>query len=457
MSMLSLLHAAVTAKRAESFTPQQIHDLQQKRFRKLLRHVLQNSRFYRRYYKEHGITEHDVDAVKPEDLPVIDKQIIMENYDDLVCDPALKKDALERFIAESPDAGTKYKSKYRVIHTSGSSGTVGLFVYGPSDWVVAKAIGIRAAGVSFNPFARTRLAFIGATDGHYTSVTTVRNAPRLLFKVITLSVNGPLEETCRDTERFRPDGLVGYASAIGLLAQEQIASNVSITPKKVWCTGEPLTPAIRTNIEKAFGVNPINTYGTSETMTCGAECDDSHRLHLFDDWFSVQVVDKALQPVKPSQTGRVVMTNLYNYTQPLIRYQLDDEVVLSDEPCPCGWPFPVIDELAGRSEEFLWFTKADGRKEVISPHVLGTFFVPGLEKFQFIQTGTDGLTMKAVVHSERDRVVPAIRERMTEILSPTGLNETMQFKVELVDHIQNDPKTGKFRRIIPCSEKSERS
>jgi putative adenylate-forming enzyme len=449
MSILNLLYAVVTAKKAESLTPQQICDLQQKRFKKLLRHVLQKSRFYKRYYQEHGITERDVDRVKPEDLPVIDKQIMMENYDELVCDPALKRDALERFIAESPDAGSMYKDVYRVIHTSGSSGTIGLFVYGPSDWVVTKAIGLRVAGISVNPLGRKKLAFVGATDGHYASVTSVRNAPTFLFKVMALSVSNPLEQICRDIDRFRPDAIVGYASGVGLLAQEQIAGHISIAPEKIWCTGEPLTPAIRTSIEKAFGVNPINIYGTSETMTFGAECNHYHRLHFFDDWFSVHVVDEDLRPAPPGQTGRVIITNLFNYTQPLIRYQMDDEIVLSAEPCQCGWPFPIIDKIAGRREETLWFTKADRTKEFIHSLVLVEFFVPGLEKFQFTQTDADRLTMKAVVHSEKDRIVPAIHERITEILSQKALNNTVRFEVELVDHIPNDPKTGKFRLIIP--------
>jgi len=146
MSVLNLLHAVISAKKAESLTPQQIQDLQLKRFRKLLKHVFQKSRFYQRYYQEHGITQRDVDRVKPEDLPVIDKEIMMENYDDLVCDPVLKKDALERFINESPDADSKYKNLYRVIHTSGSSGTIGLFVYGQRDWIVARALSLRITG-----------------------------------------------------------------------------------------------------------------------------------------------------------------------------------------------------------------------------------------------------------------------------------------------------------------------
>ena len=449
MSILNLLHAIIVAKKAESFTPQQIQDLQQRRFRKLLRHVLQKSRFYKKYYQEHGITERDVDGVKPEDLPVIDKQIVMENYDDLVCDLALKKVELERFISGFPDAGINYKDVYRVIHTSGSSGTIGLFVYGPRDWVVAKVIGFRVAGLSTIPLKRSRLAFIGATDGHYASITTMRNVPRLLFRVLLLSISSPLEQICRDISNFHPDSVIGYTSGVDLLAHEQLAGNINISPKKVWCMGEPLTPATRLNVEKAFDIKPLNLYGTSETLSLAIDCSAHHRLHLFSDWFNVQVIDDNLEPVRSGQPGRLVVTNLFNYTQPLIRYQLDDEIVLSDEPCPCGLPFPVIDKLAGRSEESLWFTKADGTREFIHSLVLVEFFVPGLEKFQCIQTGTDRLIMKAVVHSEKDRIVLAIHERMTEILSQKALNDTVRFEVELVDDIKNDPKTGKFRLIIP--------
>jgi len=449
MSILNLLHAFIAAKKAESFSPEQIQELQQKRFKKLLKHVLEKSRFYKRYYQEHGITERDVDEVKPEDLPIIDKQIMMQNYDDLVCDPALKKVELERFINEFPDAGTNYKGVYKVIHTSGSSGTIGLFVYGPRDWVVAKVIGFRVAGLRTIPLKKSRLAFIGATDGHYASITSIRNAPRLLFKTLPLSISSPLEQICKDISHFHPDSMIGYASGIDLLAQEQLTGNINISPRKIWCMGEPLTPATRLNVEKAFNINPLNLYGTSETLSLAMDCNAHHRMHLFDDWFNIQIVDENIEPVNSGQPGRLVITNLFNYTQPIIRYQMDDEIILSDEPCPCGWPFKVIDKIAGRSEEYLWFTKADGTREFIHPLVLVEFIVRGLEKFQFIQTGTDRLTMKAVVHSQKSSILPAIHKRMTEILSQKALNDTVRFEVELVDDIKINPKTGKFWLIIP--------
>lgn len=453
MSILNLLHEFIVAKKAESMTSNQIQDLQQERFRKLLRHVFQKSRFYKKYYQEHGIKDSDIEKIVPEDIPVIDKKIMMENYDDLVCDPAIKRDALEQFIAESPDAGTSYKGVYKVIHTSGSSGAIGIFTYGPRDWLVAKVIGFRVAGLSIIPFKRSRIAYIGATDGHYASITSLRNTPRILFKVLILSISSPLEQICRDISRFHPDSMIGYASGIDLLAQEQLTGNIDISPKKIWCMGEPLTPATRLNVEKAFNINPLNLYGTSETLSLAMDCNAHHRMHLFDDWFNIQIVDENIEPVNSGQPGRLVITNLFNYTQPIIRYQMDDEIILSDEPCPCGWPFRVIDKIAGRSEETLWFAKASDKREFIHPSKLGEFFVSGLEKFQFIQKDNDKLTMKAIIHGDKDRVVPAIHQRMIEILSQKGLNDTVKFDVKLVNHIPNDPKTGKFQLIIPNSDK----
>lgn len=449
MTIMNFLKAYIEVKKTEALEHQQIQDLQLTRFRKLLRHVLQNSRFYRRYYHEYGISESDINKLTPQDLPVIDKQTVMENYDDVVCDPALKKEALERFIIESPDPATKYKRVYRVLHTSGSSGTVGLFVYGPRDWAIYQALGGRTAQCKINPLKRRKLALIGLTDGHYAVVTGVLEAPRLMFKVMVKSISNPLEEICRDLNRFRPNNLFGYPSGIGLLAKEQIGGNINIAPDTIGCGGEPLTPAIRKTIEKAFNVNPLDYYGATETLTFSVECRSHHRLHYFDDWFSVQVVDGDLKCVRPGQPGKIIVTNLFNYTQPLIRYQMDDEIVLSDKPCQCGWPFPVIDKIAGRSEESLWFAKTDGNREFIHPSMLGEFFVPGLERFQFVQTKTDRLTMKAIIRDDKEEVISAIHERMAKILTRKELNDAVRFEIKLVDHIKNDPKTGKFRLIIP--------
>ncbi len=446
MSVPRFLSALRTVHKAESLDSGQVVRLQEARFRKLLKHAFEKSRFYRDFYRQHGIAERDLDSVPPEDLPVIDKNIMMEHYDDFVTDPNLKRDDLERFINESSSPATKYGDGYAVVHTSGSSGTVGLFVYGAHEWTHGKALALRATGISHPLWRRKRVAFIAATEGHFASVATFYNLPSLLFKRLPLSISNPIEGICAQINRFQPDVITGYASGLNLLAEEQLAGHIEIAPKEAYCTGDPLIAPFRERIEKAFGVKPVNIYGSSETMTLASECRQHHQLHLFNDWFSVQVVDKNMAP---ASSGRVVVTNLYNHTQPLIRYQMNDEIVLSDKPCPCGWPFPVIGNLAGRHEEFLWFDQGQGKKDFIHPIVLAEFFVPGLEKFQFVQTSPNSLQMKAVVQGAENEVVAAIRKKMDGILAGKSLAGRVRFEVEVVDGMRNDPKTGKFRLILP--------
>jgi putative adenylate-forming enzyme len=452
MSVISWLRAVNSVRSAERLDAQQIKLIREKRFRNLLRHVLQESRFYRKYYQEHGVTAQNVNRVSLEDLPPINKNVMMDHYDDFVCDPALRRDQLEQFISEPSNRGKKYENAYKVIHTSGSSGTVGLFVYGPHDWDMAQALTIRMPNTKpASAFRKSKVAYIGATDGHYAGVSISQGYARLLFKFLPLSINSPLKEISQRINLYQPDFLIGYASGAYLLAQEQIGGNIRIRPKMILCSADPLTPRMRMTIEEAFDVNPADTYVASESMTMGAECDSHRHLHLFDDWFCFEVVDDKLTTVNPGEPGKLLLTNLYNYTQPLIRYQMNDEIVLSDRPCQCGWPFRVLERIAGRQEEFLWFDRPDGTKEYIHPIVIVEFFVPGLEKFQIIQTEMDRLLMKAVVHDHSKNIVAAIHKRMDEILEQKGLDHVVHFDVELVQEILNDPKTGKFKLIVPLT------
>ena len=129
-------------KKTERLSVEQLQNLQTKRFKKLLRHVLQYSRFYQWYYKKHGITLENLESITVTDLPPISKEIMMDNYDDFVCDRFLKRKNIEEFLSCSKDPKEKYRNIYTVIHTSGSCGTLSLFVYGPEDWAVIKALAV---------------------------------------------------------------------------------------------------------------------------------------------------------------------------------------------------------------------------------------------------------------------------------------------------------------------------
>jgi phenylacetate-CoA ligase len=450
MSIFNLLSKIRSVKNTEQLSVQQVKALREKRLKNLLRHTLKRSPFYKRYYREHGITIDKIDKIALQEIPLINKKLMMDNYDDFVCDSALKKEELEKFISEPSSRGKKYKNSYQVIHTSGSTGTVGLFVYGADDWNWLRALVLtRVSKTKINFLKKTKLAYIGAIGGHYAGVSLAQGAPKLFVKLLTLSVNSPLQEINRSVNEFQPDALSGYSSGVYLLAGEQLKGNIDIKPRRIICSADPLTSQMRKTIKAAFLIEPVSFYGASESIGLGVECDTNHGFHLFDDWHCFEIVDENFGPVNPGESGKIILTNLYNYTQPLIRYQMQDEVVLDDRPCQCGCPFPTIRNIAGRQEEFLWFEKPNGEKEYIHPLVIVEFFIPGLDKLQVIQTKKNRFTMKVVIHGNKEEVLLTIRKRMNEILKGKRLEDVVSFEIEVVGDIGIDPKTGKFKLIIP--------
>jgi len=454
MSILNLMSKINSIKKAERLDSRQIGNLQQKRLNKLLKHVLEKSIFYQRYYKQHGIIIDNVDKIALQDLPPIDKKIMMEHFDDLVCDPLIRREDLEKFIGVPSNRGKKYQDSYRVIHTSGSTGTLGLFVYGEDDWDWHRAMVVtRVSRTKINFFKKTKLAYIGAIDGHYAGISIAQSTPRFLFDFLPLSVNSPLQEICNQVNRFQPVVLSGYSSGVYLLAGEQIKGNINIKPQRIVCSADPLTSQMRETIKKAFGIEPVNFFAASESVGMAAECDMNRSFHLFDDWHCFEIVDGNFMQVNPGEPGKVLLTNLYNYTQPLIRYQLMDEITLDEKLCECGSPFSVIKNIAGRQEDFLWFEKPNGEKECIHPIMIVEFFVPGLEKLQVIQTERNRFWMKVVIHGSKEDALSAIHLRMNEILQGKGLEGVVSFEVEVVNEIARDPKTGKFKLIVPFKNK----
>jgi len=449
-SDINVLMKMLGLKRTERFSLEQLQNLQTKRFKKLLRHVLTNSRFYQWYYKKHGINIDNIENISVTDLPPISKQMMMEHYDDFVCDRFLKRKNIEKFLSGSAKPKEKYRNIYTVIHTSGSCGTLSLFVYGPEDWAVIKALVVaRVIKPNLYFYRRIKVSFIGATDGHYAGVSLASEVPPLYGRFLPFSINSPLE-TIHDTcNAFYPDVLSGYASGIHLLSQEQLKGKITIRPERIICTSDPLTAEMRKTIKQAFGREPVNFYAGSESLTMAVQCGRHENLHLFTDWHIFEAVDDDLRPVAAGTPGNLLLTNLYNYTQPLIRYQMHDEVVMNQQPCGCGSPLPTMRDLAGRQEEFLWFDNADGKRDYLHPIVLVELFVAGLKKFQVIQTQRNEMLMKVMVDGNQAAVLAALRQRMHEIFCGKKLDTTVKLNLEVVQDIPNDPQTGKYKLIIP--------
>ncbi|HEU5072564.1 MAG TPA: hypothetical protein VFU02_00285, partial [Polyangiaceae bacterium] len=125
----------------------------------------------------------------------------------------------------------------------------------------------------------------------------------------------------------------------------------------------------RERVRNAWGHEPFDVYAATETAGIAAECP-RHRLHLFDDLVITEVVDEKNQPVPAGEFGcKVLVTVLFNRTQPLIRYEMSDRVMLSTAGCTCGLPLAVLGGIEGRSENVLRLPSLSGELVSIHPNL----------------------------------------------------------------------------------------
>jgi len=445
MGILRILNLKRKFSKISKMTKDEVEAVQKENINKTLKHAIENSPFYWHYYKGIGVSN-PISFENFSSLPLIDKKIIMENLDQVFTSSILNRKSLEKHLA-STQVGKRYLNN-TIIHSSGSSGTIGIFAYDSKSWDHLKAL-VLARCTNFGiSLKRKRLAFIGIKDGHYAGVTLASDVPRLMANYTDVSVNEPISKTVKHLNEFQPDDLRGYPSGLTILASEQQAGRLYIKPKKIVSSAEPLSEKSAKLIEEVFGVYPYNFYAASESIGLAQDCDLHCGLHVFNDLHVVELLNEEGEKVEPGEPGQIVLTNLYNRCQPLIRYQMHDVAVYSEEECDCGLPFPLLKNIYGRQEETIWVEKEEGGFDVINPLVFVEFFVPGLRRLQVHYEKLNKIRLLAVTKGNSDQICEAIEKRMNSILSGKNLQDTVDIQVEMVDSILPDRKTGKTKTVI---------
>jgi phenylacetate-CoA ligase len=152
---------------------------QRESFLSLLRQVWRKSRFYRALYSAAGIHEQDLASLRPEDLPLIDKSLLMGNFDQAVTDPRLRKSDLERWVSGVGDPRRNYLDEFIVCHSSGSSGVKGFSVCASRDWQLAgSAMASQLPEPVNHGRGKTKAAFYLMADGNHSGVSGAVRMPQ---------------------------------------------------------------------------------------------------------------------------------------------------------------------------------------------------------------------------------------------------------------------------------------
>jgi phenylacetate-CoA ligase len=202
---------------------------------------------------------------------------------------------------------------------------------------------------------------------------------------------------------------------------------------------------------RVFGCPARMVYSASEFMGIGFECQEGW-THMNADWVILEPVDASYRPVPTGQPSyTVLLTNLANRVQPLLRYDLGDSVTMRPDPCPCGCTLPAL-YVEGRKGDILYLPARSGDTVAVLPLAVGTVIeeTPGVRRAQLIQTGSSTLTVRlegaegggSAASSE---VWGRVEQRLREYL--TGLNIAPVSIVRAQELPQPDPKSGKFRQV----------
>jgi phenylacetate-CoA ligase len=205
---------------------------------------------------------------------------------------------------------------------------------------------------------------------------------------------------------------------------------------------ELLTADMARRVKAAFGVAAFDFYSATEGLWA-AQCSEHAGFHVFEEFAIVENVDADNQPVRVGEPGaRVLLTNLANRVQPLIRYEIPDVVTIDPQPCPCGRTLTRLATVHGRSDDLLSL-----RGVTVHPlQFAGLTASPDVREFQVVQH-SDRLTLRVVLGDDATpQTTRRVRDQLAARLRALGLTD-LHIDVETCAAIER-PAGGKLRLVI---------
>lgn len=376
-------------------------NVQQKRLYELVAYVKENSPYFAKLYANVP------DNFELADLPVTQKKTLMENYDDWVTDRRLHKDEVLEYVRRDP---TKDQSlllgQYTALCTSGSTGTPLPMVRDDHrNKIHGQLISRRLMGgvdidvLDISKHKRASIIHLYNGASSYGAFNRMKAAhPESADNLLGVSALDSIDNIVRQLNEFQPETMAGYPSAIVPLAVEQMKGNLHLNLKHIATSAELLSEKNFNLLREAFKCPVANNY----CMTEGGEVAMTHNcphLHINEDWVIVEPVDKNMQLIDNEEewSEGILVTDLSNFVQPIIRYYVGDVIRIHHQPLDCC-SLPRM-EIRGRS--FDSYTICGKTFTTIGIDSKAELW-PGLIKYQFIQTSPTSLEIRGICAADTD-------------------------------------------------------
>jgi phenylacetate-CoA ligase len=322
-------------EKSQWWNPKELDEYQNKKLRAVMKHAYRNVPFYHNLFKSLNLYPDDIKTMNDlSKLPILTKEKIRKNP--------------ESFLAKN----IKKTSMIRGA-TSGSSGKVFEYWIDKNVLGVSRALGLRA------------WEFAGYTVGD--RIVTIAGSSLLPKKMthlmkITLKANRnlPLSSYNMDNEKiknyvhkiikFKPKFIRGYPSSIAIIANYLLENDIhEIKPLAVMTTAETLYNRERERISEVFDCDVFDQCGCNDGGENLSECKEHVGYHIAVERAIHEFVNEANEPISNNEISHIILTDLWNFAMPLIRYDAGDIGIPSDEMCLCGRGLPLVKTIMGRT------------------------------------------------------------------------------------------------------------
>jgi phenylacetate-CoA ligase len=415
-----------TIKQLEFAGRERIQELMNEKLEQLLLHAYNNVPYYQELLPECGV--------------VRDGKVILDNFSSI---PVLTKDIIR---AQGKNLySSDYQSRKTYENTSGgSTGEPVRFIQDRQydDWNIATKLYFNL--VLGKDLGQPEIKFWGSDRdilaGNLTAKDRLINFfyNRRFFNSYRLGEQ-EIRRLIALNNRFKPVAYWAYMESALELSNYLSRHKLYFHPPKiVVSTIGPLTEEVKERIESNMNCKVYNQYGSREVGVVSCQCQKQRSMHTFPWWNYVEILDEQDRAVE-NQEGRVIVTTLYNYSMPLIRYDIGDVAITGGWGCDCGRNSMLLKKVVGRTLGY--FKKADGSLAHSHFLVQALFFRDWIKRFQIIQDEINHVLIKVQLndnaHADQSDLEDIVRK--TKIL----MGESCNVDFEYVQDIERTP-SGKF-------------
>jgi len=421
-------------KRSERSSLDEVKKNQSNRLIDLIEYLVKYNSFYSTYMSRHfnlaEINSGTVYSKLFKNLPLVDKQFIRDHAQDWVT--------------------TNKHQKLTRSTTSGSTGVPFEIFHSNISRDVKLAAKFRL--LEWNGVKRSqKQIYYGCTfSSERSKLATLKIYlnDRFVYNKIVIDVTKVSEKTIPlEIQRInveQPVTIWGYPSVIFEIARYSLVNNLKIRNnrlKMVIFSGESHTPYMEKIVAQAFHVWPSDEYNSNEGFIAGT-CEH-HKMHLNEDILIAEVLTDTGE-VKDIGKGELIVTHLFSFDYPFIRYNTGDIVEIIDESCPCGRNFKIIKSLEGRTGSVIHNGEEKISNSVCNHYVTKSAYFSAIKKYQIIQRDTSTVVIKIVAY-DKAYDFQQFEKHMQRLFNMLKVN------FEYVDDIPRD-RSGKYRDVINCSQ-----